>query len=61
MTGTTVWDYILTKRLIAAKDMLMNGYRPNIVSEKCGWEDYSAFYRAYKLHFGVAHKEDFNK
>ena len=61
ITGTTVWDYILTKRLITAKDMLINGYRPNIVSEKCGWEEYSSFYRAYKLHFGVAPKEDFHK
>lgn len=61
MTGTTVWDYIIAKRLIAAKDMLMNGSRPNEVSEKCGWEEYSTFYRAYKLHFGVSPREDFHK
>ena len=61
MTGTTVWEYIVTKRLIIAKDMLMEGYRPNIVSEKCGWLEYSSFYRAYKEHFGVSPKDNYKK
>lgn len=61
MTGATVWEYIVTKRLIAAKDMLMEGYKPNVVSEKCGWMEYSSFYRAYKLHFGVSPKDDYVK
>ena len=61
MTGTTVWEYIVTKRLIMAQDMLMDGYRANVVSEKCGWLEYSSFYRAYKEHFGVPPKEDYKK
>ncbi len=60
ITGSTVWDYIIEKRLIAAKDMLFNGWRPNIVSEKCGYLEYSSFYRAYKAHFGVSPKDDFH-
>lgn len=61
MTGSTVWDYILAKRLIVAKDLLMKGCRPTVVSETCGYGEYSAFYRAYKLKFGVSPKADYQK
>ncbi len=61
MTGTTAWDYILSKRLIIAKDMLASGMRPVDVSEKCGYDEYSSFYRAYKAHFGVSPKNYMEK
>ena len=61
MTGSTVWDYVVSKRLIAAKEMLMAGATPGEVSERCGYEEYSAFYRAYKRRFGVSPKEDRKK
>ncbi len=61
ITGDTVWDYITTKRLIAAKDFLLNGMPPNLVAEKCGWQEYSSFYRAYKSHFGTTPKADYIK
>lgn len=58
ITGSTVWDYIVTKRLIIGKDMLASGWTPKTVSEKCGYLEYSAFYRAYKKQFGVSPKDD---
>ena len=61
ITGSTVWDYIVAKRLIVAKDMLTSGWRPNVVSEKCGYLEYSAFYRAYKAQFGVSPRDDYHK
>ncbi len=61
LTGTTVWDYIITKRLISAKDLLISGCKPNIVSEKCGWMEYSSFYRAYKQRFGISPSEVYRK
>ncbi len=61
MTGSTVWDYIVVKRLIIAKDMLINGMKPNLVSEKCGYLEYSSFYRAYKQQFGVSPKKDYRE
>ena len=61
MTGTTAWDYVLSKRLILAKDMLAGGMRPVDVSEKCGYDEYSSFYRAYKGQFGVSPKKDLEK
>ncbi len=60
ITGSTVWDYIITKRLITAKDMLLSGYKPNEVAEKCGWMEYSSFYRAYKLRFAVSPSQNYN-
>ncbi len=61
ITGSTVWDYIVAKRLIIAKDMLASGWKPKAVSEKCGYLEYSAFYRAYKAQFGVSPRDDYHK
>lgn len=61
ITGSTVWDYVTIKRLIAAKDFLSNGMAPNQVAEKCGWQEYSSFYRSYKAHFGTTPKADYVK
>ena len=61
ITGSSVWDYIVAKRLIIAKDMLTSGWKPKAVSEKCGYVEYSAFYRAYKTQFGVSPRNDYHK
>ena len=61
ITGSTVWDYIVTKKMIIAKELLNQGYKPNIVSEKCGYTEYSTFYRAYKSKFGVSPMTDYDK
>ncbi|MGN0173473.1 MAG: AraC family transcriptional regulator [Acutalibacteraceae bacterium] len=61
MTGSTVWEYILTKRLILAKEMLQNGQRPTAVSLQCGFNDYCSFFKAYKNRFNVSPKDDYLK
>ena len=61
ITGATVWDYIKTKRLILAKELLQNGTHPTEVASKCGFNDYSAFFYAYKSKFGIPPKNDMNK
>lgn len=53
-TGATVWDYITVKRLSAAQDMILSGQSATRVFTECGFGDYSAFYRAYKQHFGYS-------
>ncbi len=53
-TGTSMWDYINTKRMLAARAMLERGDSAAAVSERCGYADYSAFFRAYKKRFGQA-------
>ncbi len=54
-TGTTVWKYITTKRLIKARQLIASGENPtHIYASQCGFSDYSSFYRAYVKHFGCA-------
>lgn len=54
--GTTVWNFITLKRLTLAREMLEDGYTPTETYSKCGFGDYSSFYRAYKKHFGTSPK-----
>lgn len=56
--GSTVWDYVSTKRLIKARELLQSGQKPTAVAETCGFKDYSTFYRAYKQKYNVSPKED---
>lgn len=52
--GTTAWAYIMAKRLFLARELLVAGDVPTNVYLKCGFQDYTAFYRAYKSRFGVS-------
>ena len=61
MIGSTVWEYITSKRLILAKDLLNHGETPTTVYTKCGFNDYTSFYRAYKAKFSVSPKMDYVK
>jgi len=53
-TGASVGEYITAKRLLQAQSMLRAGSPPTQVCTACGFNDYSAFYRAYVKHFGVS-------
>lgn len=44
--------YITAKRLALAQREIYNGGKATEVCLKCGFSDYSAFFRAYKNHFG---------
>lgn len=55
-TGVSPWDYILKKRLTAAKEMIRDGVPAQKVSAACGFSDYSVFYRAYIKNFGTPPK-----
>ena len=55
-TGASVGEYITAKRLLQAQSMLRAGSPPTHVCTACGFNDYSAFYRAYRKHFGVSPK-----
>ena len=56
-TGASVGEYITAKRLLQAQTMLRAGSLPTQVCSACGFNDYSAFYRAYRKHFGVSPKQ----
>lgn len=56
--GTTAWNYILFKRLSAAQGEIRNGSTAVAACRKCGFKDYSAFYRAYIKRYGVSPASD---
>lgn len=56
-TGSTVWDYITVKRLLQAKQLIQSGVSSTESALKCGFNDYSVFYRAYRKKFGCAPKK----
>ena len=60
-TGSTVWKYIVIKRLLMARELLYAGKEPTEVYTLCGFQDYTTFFRDYKKHFGVSPKHDQNR
>lgn len=53
-TGAAPWEYITKKRLTAAKEKIRSGSSAQSACERCGFKDYSSFYRAYIKYFGCA-------
>ncbi|MBQ9745392.1 MAG: helix-turn-helix transcriptional regulator, partial [Clostridia bacterium] len=48
LTGTSVYDYIVSKRLILAQERMAKGENASAAASACGFRDYSSFYRLYK-------------
>ena len=70
--GSIIKDYLLillgsliygisTVVFVFPKELLLGGENPYRVYEKCGFNEYSSFYRAYKSEFGVSPKDDHKK
>lgn len=58
VTGSSVWEYITIKRLMAAHSKIKGGVSATAACQECGFGDYSAFYRAYVKRFGRSPKQD---
>ena len=54
ITGTSLYDYVLTKRLCRARELILEGLGATEAAERCGFGDYSSFYRQYKKKMGAA-------
>lgn len=57
-TGTTVGDYMLHKRIHLARKLISEGRPPAQAGQEAGFQDYSAFYRAYSRILGHAPSKD---
>ena len=55
--GTSVYRYIIQKRLVMAKQMMSEGVPSSEVYQHCGFGDYSNFYRAFKSEYEISPKE----
>jgi len=58
--GTSVYHYIIQRRLIIARQMLADGLAPTDVYQQCGFGDYANFYRAFKTEYRMSPKEYLN-
>ena len=56
--GITVGEYILSKRLVLAQNLIQKGKRPTSIYLECGFQNYSVFFKAYKNKFGHAPSEE---
>lgn len=56
-TGTTISKYITARRISIAKSLLATGGNVNDVCEKCGFNDYSNFLKAFTKAVGISPKK----
>lgn len=56
--GTSVGNYITTKRMLLAKQLICQGSKPTQIFQQCGYREYSSFYRAYAKFHGHPPKDD---
>ena len=57
LTGCSVHQYIVQKRLLAAAALLRTGVSAQDACARCGFQDYSAFQRAFRRQFGTTPRE----
>ena len=60
VTGTTLIDYVIRKRINYAQLMLSNGVPATRAADAAGFNDYTSFYRAYVKHLGYSPSKDLN-
>lgn len=53
-TGYTIGQYLTTKRLLYANDLIQKGMPVTEACLTCGFQNYSSFSRAYKKNFGIS-------
>lgn len=57
LVGTSVYRYIIQKRLVMAKQLMSAGVPSSTVYQHCGFGDYSNFYRAFKSEYQISPRE----
>ena len=48
----SIMQYVRNKKVLLAQSLIRNGVRPTKACTMSGFEDYTTFYRSYKLFFG---------
>lgn len=56
-TGTTINKYITAKRITISKELLSEGYSVNEACERCGFNDYSNYLKAFRKAVGISPKK----
>ncbi len=56
-TGMTIKTYLNLRRVTAAKNLIMEGQKATNIYARCGFKDYSTFYRAFVKNTGMTPDE----
>lgn len=52
----SVIDFIREKKMLTAKNLILDGFPPTEVCYQIGYNDYSSFYKAFTRQFGISPK-----
>ena len=55
--GVSLYRYILLRRLLLARQLLLAGEPAGQVCRSCGFSDYTSFYRAFKSEYGISPRQ----
>ena len=55
--GTSVYRYVIFRRLMLAREMIAAGSAPGDIYQFCGFGDYANFYRAFKSEYGISPRQ----
>lgn len=53
-TGISIHQYLLTRRVLMAQEMIQQGMKPNEAAVNCGFQEYTSFYRAFRSRTGIS-------
>lgn len=53
-TGVSIYQMLLQKRMIHARNLMQEGVPLTSVAQKCGFSEYSGFYRAFRNEYGIS-------
>jgi AraC-like DNA-binding protein len=56
-TGVSIYQMLLQKRMIRARDLMREGHSLTLVAQQCGFSEYSGFYKAFKNEYGISPRE----
>ncbi len=56
-TGVSIYQMLLQKRMILARNLMRDGLSLTQVAQKCGFSEYSGFYKAFKNEYGISPRE----
>jgi len=55
--GVSLYRYVMLRRLMLARQLLLAGESAAGVCRSCGFTDYTSFYRAFKSEYGISPRE----
>lgn len=53
-TGISVHQYMIIRRIMLAQELIGQGVKPRDACARCGFTDYSSFYRSFKARTGLS-------